>query len=472
MLEVPTETEALNESLPNAASSSIDSTVFTLDPHQKYRALRPLSYKLALTKSDMTSPKSPSEQICTQVAPSEMHRSDHENMPFPRFYQVPSDLSGVKGVTRPTSSNLLSRGFTLMTIFHRIRGTRSAGYSRGGQETHSPQESGGELSELVPRKPVSLERAMESGKSSVLAGHVSLATPTNLLARPQALKPRCAESIGVKKGKESHHAQERRVPTKTEVPPNTALRYDYRITPLGTSFEQQGLQHTDQSASLKVPDPFRDTQDATNSQTLDLLNDEFCQLLDAQGSRLSNPGTALTRKASSTNGYVKQCLSTELPNEVFSMSLGYSLSSNGSSSPRDLPESDLSLSPCVEHRYKVFNYERNPDDATITGEKHARPGPHGPIQAAKVLPIAAVRGESFSSGCFSEHNLPPVEQVSALTAKLSQKTPYASRDSSSTFLDHNARNDRILVWNGESKQHLTATEELADDLGYLGEVII
>ena len=472
MLEVPTETEALNESLPNAASSSIEPTVFTLDPHQKYRALRPLGCKLALTKSDVTSPKSPSGQICTQVAPSEMHRSDHENMPFPHIYQVPSDLSGVKGVSRPTSSNLLSRGFTLMTIYHRIRGTRSAGYSRGGQETHSPQESGGERSELVHGKSVSPERAMESGKSSVIAGHVSLATPTNLLARSQALKPRCAESIGVKKGKESHHAQERRVPTKSEIPPNTALRYDYRITPLGTSFEQQGPQYADQSASLKFPDPFRDAQDTNNSETVDLLSDEFCQLLDAQSSRLSNSSNAQTRKASSTNGYAKQCLSTELPNDGFSMSLGYSLSSNESSSPRDLSESDLSLSPCVEHRYKLFNYERKPNDATITGEEYARPGPHGPKQAAKVLPIAAMRGEPFSSGRFSEHNLRPIEQVSALTAKLSQKTPYASQNSPSTFLNHNACTDRIVVWSGESKHHLTATEELADDLGYLGEVII
>ena len=474
MLEVPTEAETLNESPPNAASSSIESAVFTLDPHQKYRALRPLGCKPALTKSDVTSPKSALEQIRTQVAPSEMQRSDHENKPFPHVYEVPSDLSGVKGEARPTSSSLLLKGSTLMTIFHRIRATRSAECSRGGQETLSPRNPGGEPSELVPRQPVSFERAMESayGKSSVLAGHVSLATPTTLLARPQALKPRCVGSIGSKLGTESHHAHECRVPVNPEVPPNTPLRYEHQIMPLGTSFERRGLQCVDQLASPKVPVSFQEVQDASNSQTLDVLNDEICQLLDGQGFRLSNSSNVLTGKATSMNGYVKPCLPTEPPSEVFSTSPGYSLSSKGSSSPLDLSESDLPLSPCIGHRYNLSNYERNHDDITITDEQHARPGPHRPTQAAKFLPTAAAKGELFSSGCFSEHNLPPFEQASALTAKLSQKTPYPSRYSASTLLNRNAGTDRILGWNRESKHHLTATEELVDELGYLGEVII
>ena len=491
VLEVPTEAAALNESLPNAASSSIESTVFTLDPHQKYRALKPLGCKLALTKSDVTSHKSPSGQIRTQVAPSEMQRLAHENKPFPLFYQVPSDFSGVKDGGRPTSSGLLSRRSTLMTIFHRVRGTRSAGYSRGGQETHSPRNSGGESFGSVPGKPVSFERAMENatGKSSVPASHASSATPTTLLARPQALKPRCAESVGAKIGTESHQVQELRVPAGPKVSPNIPLRYDYQITPLGTSFEQGGLQCADQSASPKVSVQalshslrlagshqntlsFRESHDASNDQTLSLLNDEFCRLLDGQGSRLSNSSNARTGKASTKNGCLKQCSSTEPPNDAFSTSLGYRLSSNGSSSPLDLSELDLPLSPCVGHRYKLCNHERNHDDATINDEEHARAGPRGSTQVAAILPTAAAKSELFSSGCFSEHNLAPVEQASALTAKLSQKAPYTSRYSTSTFLNNNARTDRILVWRGESKHHLTATEELADDLGYLGEVII
>ena len=475
VLEVPTEAVALNESLPNAASSSIESTVFTLDPHQKYRALKPSGCRLALTKSDVTSPKSPSGRIRTQVAPSEMQRSGHDNKPFPLFYQVPSDFSGAKDGGRPTSSGLLSRRSTLMTIFHRGRGTRSAGYSRGGQETHSPRNSGGESSGSVPGKSVSFERAMENatGKSSAPASHASSATPTILLARTQALKPRCAESVGVKIGTESHQAQELRVSAGPKVSPNIPLRYDCQITPLGTSFAQGGLQCAGQSASSKVSVPFRESQDASNSQTLSLLNDGFCRLLDDQGSRLSNSSNARTGKASTKNGCVRQCSSTEPRNDAFSTSLGYHLASSGSSSsPLGLSELDLPLTPRAGHRYKLCNHERNHDNATIYDEEHSRPGPRGSTQVAETLPTAAARSELFSSGCLSEHNLPPVEYASALTAKLSQKAPYTSRCSASTFLNHNARTDRILVWRGESKHHLTATEELADDLGYLGEVII
>ncbi|CAF9928861.1 MAG: hypothetical protein HETSPECPRED_006958 [Heterodermia speciosa] len=467
VLEVPTEAETLNETLLNAASSSIESTVFTLDPHQKYRALRPLGCKIALTKSDVTSPKSPSEQKRTQVASSEMQRSHDENKLFPHFYHVLSDLSGVKHGGRPISSGPLSNGSTLMTIFHRFRGTRSAGYVPSGQETHSPQNSGREPFELVPRKPLSLERAMESAysKSAVPGSHVGL------VSRPQAPKPRCAESIGAKKGTESHHARERRVPAGSEVPPNGPLRSEYQITPLCTSFEQRGLQCADQLASPKVRIPSPEAQDASDSQILDLLDDKYCQVL-GQGSRLSNSSNALMGKASSTSGNVKQCSSTEPPNKGFPTSLGHSLSSNASSFPHDLSELDLPLSPCVEHRYQLFHYERNHDDATITDEEHARPGQQKPTQPVEILPTAAGRGEWLSSSCFSKHNLPPVKQASGLTTKLSHKAPYPSQYSASTLINSNARTDRILVWSGESKHHLTATEELADDLGYLGEVIL
>ena len=472
VLEVPTEAEPFHENPPNPANTSIESTVFTLDPRQKYRALRPLGCKLALTKPDVTSPQTSSGQIHTQVSLSERQRSDHENKISSHFYQVPSDLSGMKGGGWSTSSGLFSGGSTLMTIFHRSRGTRSAGCSRGRQETHSQPNSGGEPSELVPKQPVPLERTMQKvhGKSSVPARHVSLAKPTDLMARTQALKPRFAATIGAKIGTEYYHAQDCQVLVKPEVPPKTSLGYDCQITPLCTSFEQRGFQCAGQLASSKVLVPFHEAHDASNSQTLDLLNDDFCQLLNGQGSRLPNSSNAVTGKASVTNRYVKQCSATEPPNDVFSTSLGYSLPSNGSSSPIDLSEVDLQLSSCDEHRRKLFNYEQH-DDVTITDEENARTGPHGPTQAADNLPTAAARGELFSSGCFSEHNLRSFEQTSAMTAKLSQKTPYLSQYSASTLLNHNARANRILLWSGESKHHLTATEELVDDLGYLGEVI-
>ena len=475
MLEVPTEAEALNENLPNTGSSSIESTVFTLDPHQKYRPLRPLGCKLALTKSDVTSPKSPSGQISTQMlSPSEMQRPDPVNKPFRHFGKVPSDLSELKDGGRPTSSGLLPRESTMMNIFHRIRGTRSAEYSRGEHELHSPQDSGGVPSELIPSKPVSLEVAMESAyaKSSIPASHVSLTTPTTLLARPQAPKTRYAESIGAKLGTESHHAQECRVPVIPEVPQDAPLRYDYQITPLGTSFEQQGLQCAGQSPSPKVPVAFGEAQSASNSQSLDLLSDRFCQLLDGESSRPSTSSNALAGKPSSMDGNVKQCSSTDHLNDAFSTSLGYSLTSNGSSSTFDLSELDLLPSPCIEHRYKLFDYGRKHDDSTITDEEHARPSRYGPKEAAGNLPIASARGKLLTSGCFSEHSLPPLEQASALTAKLSQRTSYPSQYSASTLLSPSPRTDRILVWSGKSKHHLTATEELADELGYLGEVII
>ena len=78
-----------------------------------------------------------------------------------------------------------------------------------------------------------------------------------------------------------------------------------------------------------------------------------------------------------------------------------------------------------------------------------------------------------ASGGFEGYILPEDEQSSALTLRNLPSTTYKSPNRESSFSQHGSK-DLVRSWNdgSEHRINMTALDELVEDLGYLGEMII
>lgn len=72
---------------------------------------------------------------------------------------------------------------------------------------------------------------------------------------------------------------------------------------------------------------------------------------------------------------------------------------------------------------------------------------------------------------FQEYSLSEIDQASVLTVCKHPKSSLESRGSGTSFGQHDSK-ELVHSWNDGSEHRMTALEELVDDLGYLGKIII
>lgn len=72
---------------------------------------------------------------------------------------------------------------------------------------------------------------------------------------------------------------------------------------------------------------------------------------------------------------------------------------------------------------------------------------------------------------FQEYRLSETDQASVLTVRKHPNASLESRGSGTSFGQHDSK-ELVHSWNDGSEHRMTALEELVDDLGYLGELII
>ena len=156
VLEIPIQAKASNPSR-NGSSTSVDSRlVFTLDPSDKYRAL---GVRRAATTSAIQRRKS---------------RELLSNALKPRLFHSNTDLDGRRSAPR-TGQSTLEKQPVLLSIFSRMRQTRSAGsnlrsglawprkiFSRSGSRAGQPTFEGREDVPEVPQIPCWASGASES----------------------------------------------------------------------------------------------------------------------------------------------------------------------------------------------------------------------------------------------------------------------------------------------------------------------
>ena len=361
---------------------------------------------------------------------------------------------------RPTSSGLVKES-ALMAVFHRMRGIRSAEYSRDGREARSFVYSRGKLSKPVATKQKSFERAVKNTRDakSASASHGSLSTPTTLLARLLTPKPPIPASDETR----FDIPQRPPMPSKHGVPPNSPVGCSCRIAdrlPAGSQ-----LQPNKRSASPGATPAIAIVSNASTSQAVGSLDNRIAQSLHDQNYESSSEWTSNER---GTNEHMRQPSSIVSFDRVFSESLEHSSMHAGPLLPPCFSGSDSASWPFAHGPHRSLDHDLDHDDA-ISSDVDVRAPKGGEARISRRI---AAQDESFPQDCLAGYNLPLAEQASAMKIKLPQATTSQPDLSASSLLRSAAHPHHVQVWGDETEHHFTALEELVYDLGYLGDAII
>ena len=407
LLEVPVEVDN-RVSRTNASSSCAASDVFTLDPHHKYRALKPTYHEttpadggLADRPFPVTTDHPRSSGSMESLAANKNKRCQGILLGVPRS-------SWKTGIERLHSSVRAFRKSSVISVFHRMRGTKSAEYQRGGKGTvsHVTVKGG--------RTPYTGKRATQSANSTsspiYSKGLPATSTASTTQPRTELMQPFHGPAIVAAADSKRMQC----MPAKFDVPPNTPARR--RICGNGDT--------------------------ARNSLQLPL------------GTHAGQPSI------------------DEPTDEHIPPSLGPSTVRSGSLSPCCTSEPQSPIWPNFDQLHRLSGKEPETSDVFLMdGPGYLCENLTSQPMNIQSSSKDTAKRESIAQACFLGYNIPLNKQQSFSTLESQQLDISEADESEFLSYNHHLHNARVEAWNNGITHQMTALEELVNDLGYLGKAI-
>ena len=491
MLDVPVQENALFGGSRNVSSSSLESAVFTLDPRDKYL---PPGVRRASTTSAVHA------------------RKAHIPATTRLVVRAPRNASIEAGTVPPTSNPTqdvltLERQHSLLSVFHRMRQTRSAGsntrsnlawprkiFTRAGQSAKhdAPGSVSGvaKLPDCTPSLPPTrtgdgLELPIQLPSTAGSTDRVPTALIVNLRGSESSILP-------LEQSRSSAHSQSA-LPNKRE-----QGHEDEHVTSSIRNSKTSFL-----SNYYTPPEELRDTLSYFAPTLADERND---MALNEHIGRLNLAPNAGATLANSTeipldehisipdaapsaellgslgldfdppkDGYAES-FASYATSVNFSPCLASNTTHSGPMSPCHLsqPETPV-MSECDDEFLPPL---RDPESLAQMGRStssdldllSAKPSsraapPHLPRPQG-----SDARNPPAALGGFQGYSL--VDHASVLTIRKLPSIPLKKTDGAAPFPRQSSKQDLVHSWNDGSEHRMSALGELVDDLGYLGDVII
>lgn len=493
MLDVPVQGKLLFGGSRNVSSSSLDSAVFTLDPKDKYL---PPGVRCATTSSAVHARK------------AHLPRTTRLMVRVPRNGSTGAEVA--PQTSKTTHAVLaLERQPSLLSVFHRIRQTRSAGsnsksglvwprriFPRPSQPTTQdapnsfPDEA--KLPDCAPsmpptrigdgfEMPIQLPSTAGSTQRVPTAFIVSLSGPENN-DRPfeQLVSSDYSQSALPKERKQELQYGHAKSPIRTS---ETRFLSSY-YTPL------EQLRDTLSYFAPTLADKRSDTVLSDHPDRLNLAPDLEKTLtnptkvpLDEKPTAPNNipstkaPGLLELDFYSSKYSYTES-LASYATSANFSPSLASNATPSGLISPCHLSQPETPVTsefgdeflPPLRDSESLAPMGRSTsgdlDLLLVSPASRAAP-PHLPRPQGGDTPHSHA-----TSGGFQGYSLPDHEHASVLTIRKLPSITFKKIDGASPFNQQSSKQDLVHCWNDGSEHRITALEQLVDDLGYLGRVII
>lgn len=462
---MPTEGTNTKGIRPNESSGSLESAVFTLDPQHKYLTPRPSARKTEAPDKYPSARKVTSGRAYAQIFDLAKYKSER---PKESSRELSPALSPSPMAASRDRSNSFSHGFrhsSLLAVFHRLRGTKSAEHERDRKDVNLVPETG-EVSSSIAGIPALLKRVTKSaGNVGFKRNHCfSSATATALPTRNIMLAtPKHAHES------ESHSnsAQLHQTSGNIKVPPNA---------PEGRSYEPVGCRISGSHGEGDVVYSTPSTNPGRYSSPREFmrpLESPIGQPRDKRSPQVRNerhPHSPIVSNQAGNPSISDECTRQSSLDEfidgIRSLSLGLLTSRSGSLSPCYLPEAQSPLWP-------DFDQQHNKPVTPTTPPSHEGqdwPSWSTATLAARASSETASSDKSFSQAYLSSYNLPQSEEASVSTIKMPQANPFQTI-LNPTILSNHIHQDDSQGWDNTSRYHMTALEELVVDLGYLGQAI-
>ena len=493
MLDVPVQGNLPFEGSRNVSSSSLDSAVFTLDPKDKY--LTP-GVRRATTTSAVHARKG---------------RLPATTRPMVRAPRDSSPEADLAPQTSKTTQALLTlkKQRSLLSVFHRMRQTRSAGsnprsslvwprkiFSRVGQPTkQNAPNSIPELAKLPDRTPslpstrigegfempTRLPSPAGNSERAPTALMVGFTGPKNndrpLEQLPSSDPSQLALPNEGEQGLEDGHT------TSSVRNSETSFLSSY-YTP---------LEHLTQTVSYFARTPADKKNDMALSDQFgrlglasdakEILTDPTKMPFDGQTTSpnavpsTGTPGSLELGFHSPNDGYAES-LASYATSANFSPCLASNTTNSGPMSPYHLsqPETpvmsefgDEFLPPLRDSESLVqMGRDTSSDlDLLLARPYSGAAPPHRPLPQG-----GDTQNSHPTLDGFQGYSVPDHDHASVLTIRKLPSITFKNTDGVAPFTQQGSKQDLVQSWNDGSEHRMTALGELVDDLGYLGRMII
>ena len=422
-----------------------------------------------MTDDCATTRKDISIQVCAQLLGMVKYGANRANKSFQDLPQAASTPSAETSKERIRKPGLAFRQSSLMAVFHRLRGTRSAEYRRESTTANSFLHHGkasGSTSRIL--KPFQRSTKSADGGRSTSNMPPSRAPAEAVIARD----PLAARQISPQKvfpDSYVHTRQPDPVPSKLNIaPPNTP-------TPSTNETSGSGIGSPSQdeakwpSGPLSIP-----KSDIAPSEVWSPCDCRICQPPDKRDLRVSTDFDGRTRSSQNIDqtlpnagGYTRHSSLDELRDGFYSPGLGVITSRSGSSSPSYLSEPESPIPPNLDRQ------QISTKDGSLPGgapEDHDYPPWHTHTMTDGRYDDARSLDKPSPQPFFAGYSLPQSEHASASTIKQPQLNPFQNLNSNPFHNSNDGNNIQVL--DNSPTFRMTALEELVDDLGYLGQAII
>lgn len=472
----------------NVSSSSIDSLVFTLDPKDKYL---PPDVRRAATTSAIKQRKARMSAV-----PKVLHRAAST----PLQSRTPQTSTSSRA-----GPSTLKRQRSLMSVFQRMRQTRSAGsnsksslawprriFSRTGQS--AKVEAAEDIPE-VPKLPTQIPGVPRIAKDIELKLPIQLPSAHDSGRASQAASDVVEESVVVPWPQESTALGDYQ-------PDFPCLQHSHR-----DGKPRSAVENTEPTCELRCPTPLEHIkahdscfaefsavvgdgvplsmkEHAARRSPLKHYADQIIpiqlpadQQISAGGPnneprRAEEQQQLDNRFDATTYAYPESSTFSYAPSEDLSPDLASNTTYSGPMSPCHLSqpetptmsdyEDDYDRESLQLQRYSKSSAALTSEDATIPDATvllpPSRAPPPPPPQARPMTPRLAFSG-------FQGYSLPQDDYKSVLTIRKLPSTTFPTADARPSFPRQSGKQDLVHSWNDGS-------EQLLDDLGYLGELII
>ena len=463
----------------NGSSTSIDSIlVFTLDPQDKYL---PPGVRRAATTSAI-------QQRKAKLAVT----------PKPRHRAATSEPDREDTVPR-TGQSTLERQRSLLSVFHKLRQTRSAGSnaksglawpgklfsrsgSRGGQSA---------ISEKIPEVPKLpsqlLNRAVTESDDALslpiqrpdtLPPMLSRDAPVPMVDRVKSTS-RLGSQIEVIRGKSREDLENPKVQEDGNLLTTSVLKLpDSSSTSTDALFEKLSEQLTRFTESTAVAKSSvagserhgrsRDVQIAAKNATLEESTTAAHATSSLGAIKCPNMSEHLcpTTHSYATSSYA----ASDDQSPYFDSNTTHS----NPMSPLHLsqPETPV-LSEFGDEHFSIRRNSISIAQLAISDSHDLDQSPPRPPSRAAPPPPASKPATAYSTlGGFQGYSIPDSDHTSVLTIRKLPSTTFKPADTTSTFGPQGNKKELVESWNDGSGHRMSALSELVEDLGYLGTVII
>ncbi|MCJ1467795.1 hypothetical protein MMC07_006420 [Pseudocyphellaria aurata] len=468
ILEVPV--QAMEPQHRSGSSDSMGLDVYTLDPESKYIRPKPSVRRNPLHSSLIDVDTTSTTARLDGGFPGTVRALDGKG-PSSVVYQLGANSSSLALSTRKPHSSGSPTKRMLFAAFCKMRATRSAGFMGGSGLRSQPRatpptpkrstsEKYAQMKSLAPTTndvdgpaatfsvtnaaPALTPSNVEKQNGGLVVQVLDRSTPneqSSSLSSKFSIDE-AAHSVATKK-----HARTSNVsPYVTSLEP---LREDHAV-----SEELSANARRISSASATV-----ETRSIVNRRQTDVVDVLVTPGVD-DGS--THPDDEIYYSAPSGSDLDT---SSYITNNLFSPGLAPGSVNTDGMSPYHLSQPDT---PCISELGGDF-LESGPlsDSALHVTLSNVRGPNHVHLDST-----ANLHETEFSSiEGFQGYALPETEQASALTLRKFPSRTLESRGAGSAF-GKQSSTDLVHSWNDGSKHRITALEELVDDLGYLGQLII